>query len=106
MDRRTPGQQHWAKLLSVSFDAGTPAAGATVDGEPVDPSIAIDDLVAKATVEVERHAASALSTRNRLQALHGKADATLRAAAREAEPGRPGASPGLGGRGQVLDVRR
>lgn len=112
MDRRTPPQHYWAALLRASFD-GAPAAGAIaalpgVSPAPVDDSLNVDDLLAKAVADVERHATSASGTRTHLASSRHEADAALQAAiATEPTGGEPAARvPGKPPAGTILDVWR
>lgn len=110
MERRTPPQHSWATLLRASFDGALPqAAQAGGSPAPAEASAAVDDLVAKAMRDVERHAASATATKARALALRADAGAALQAAAvleAASGPGRLPRAAGEGRSGPALDVRR
>lgn len=112
MGRRTPPQHYWATLLRASFDgAPSPDAVATplaASPEPVDDPLKVDDLLAKAVADVERHVASASATRAQLAGLRHEAAAALQAAVAAEATGRGPATsaPGKASSGTTLDVRR
>ncbi|MBA4070779.1 MAG: hypothetical protein C0497_02945 [Gemmatimonas sp.] len=112
MDRRTPPQHYWAALLRASFDGVPPpdavVALPAVSPEPVDGSLNVDDLLARAVADVERHAASASTTRAHLAGLRNEAAAALQAAVAAEAMGRAQATPvpGKTPSGTTLDVRR
>jgi hypothetical protein len=112
MGRRTPPQHYWAALLRASLD-GTPfpetaAAPPAASPESVDDPWKVDDLLAKAVADVERHAASASATRAQLAGLRDEAAAALQAAVAAEATGRGQAAPmsGKASAGTTLDVRR
>lgn len=112
MGRRTPPQHYWATLLRASFD-GAPspnavAAPPAASPEPVDGPLKVEDLLAKAVVDIERHAALASATRAQLAGLRNEAAAALQAAVAAEATGRGQAMPvpGKTSSGTTLDVRR
>ncbi len=113
MDRRTPPSHNWAKLLRASFEGASSPDGLTArpgtSPEPAEAVMEVDDLLAKAVADVERHAVSATATRARVLALRADAGAALQAAAILEAGSGPGArSRAVGERtpGATLDVRR
>lgn len=105
--RRTPPQQHWARLLRVPFEgtAGQPGQ----PEEPAEQPVGVDDLIVKVATEIERHAATAAATRLRSEALRASARAALQAAstaARSTASASRGAAKGPEPSGSTLDVRR
>jgi len=100
--------QRWNGLVSASLDAfkddADPAPAETV------PSVAegteVDDLISKAAVAVEGHAASAQLSRSRMARLSADAAASLRSAIEGESPSGPGEPPKGVTSGTRLDVQR
>lgn len=118
MNRRTPPQHYWTTLLRSSFEnpaaktddgPGKPGDSPVEDCQVGDRPVEIDDLLVRVMADIERHAASASATRNRIQVFHADARAAVQAAAiAEAKKG-PESAGGAdlrGDPGHLLDVRR
>lgn len=106
--RNTAPPQRWNGLVSASIDAfredADPAPEET--GPVVVEGTEVDDLISKAAVAVEGHAASAQSSRNRMARLSAESAASLRSAIifeTPTEVGKPSRGVTAGSR---LDVQR
>lgn len=101
--------QRWSGLVSASLDAFKGDAESAPDIEPV-PAVSggteVDDLISKAAVAVEGHAAAAQLSRARMARLSADAAATLRSAIEGESPSGPGEPPKGVTSGTRLDVQR
>jgi hypothetical protein len=100
--------QRWNGLVSASLDAfkeGTEPA--PTESAPVATGAGVvDDLISKAAVAVEGHAASAQVSRLRMARLTADAAASLRSAIEGESPSGPGEPPKGMPSGTRLDVQR
>jgi hypothetical protein len=106
--RNAAPPQRWNGLVSASLDAfkddAEPAPNESVPG--VVEGTEVDDLISKAAVAVEGHAATSQLARLRMARLSADAAASLRSAIvgeTPTEPGQPGRGVTSGSR---LDVQR
>lgn len=103
--------QRWNGLVSASLDALKDDAGVEqVDPAPVEPAATegteVDDLISKAAVAVEGHAAAAHTARLRMARLSADAAASLRSAIVGETPTEPGMPSRGVTSGTRLDVQR